>query len=288
MKPFAGVVAVVVVLLPGAHCWAQEKPSPWTDVEKPIFEKLRTLRKVPDDKRGNITKKLAIEIRHLTSPGQLNLAAGLAGLATEGDYGKGPLQEVAVTLAQAVKRNPPPPDKSGAPAGPYVQLAELIRYEHVKVSLDDPQLKAAFAKLDENDKLRQNANFTLNDLNGKSWTLKDLRGSVVLVNFWATWCPPCRKEMPDLDALHRRFHKQGLVILSMSSEEEAKVRSFLADKHYEYSILLDPGEKVNQAFAIEGIPKSFLYDREGKLVAQAIDMRTMNQFLGMLREAGLK
>jgi peroxiredoxin len=287
MRPFAAVVGAVLLI--GAHGVAQEKPSPWTDAEKPIFEKLRTLRKVPDDKRGNVTKKLAIEIRHLASPGQLNLAADLAALATEGDYGKGPLQEVAVTLVQAVKRNPPPPEKSGAPGGPYVQLAQLIRYEHVRVSLgDDPQLKAAFAKLDENDKLRQNANFTLNDLNGKSWTLKDLRGSVVLVNFWATWCPPCRKEMPDLDALYRRFHKQGLVILSMSSEEDAKVRSFLADKHYEYPILLDPGEKTNQAFAIEGIPKSFLYNREGKLVAQAIDMRTMNQFLGMLREAGLK
>ena len=135
---------------------------------------------------------------------------------------------------------------------------------------------------------RKIANFTLKDLDGKQWTLKDLKGSVVLVNFWATWCPPCRKEMPDLDALYRRFRAKGLVILSISDEAEAKVRSFLADKHYTYPILLDPGRKVNDTFAIEGIPKSFVYDREGKLVAQAIDMRTMNQFLEMLREAGIQ
>ncbi|HEY3740674.1 MAG TPA: TlpA disulfide reductase family protein, partial [Bryobacteraceae bacterium] len=159
---------------------------------------------------------------------------------------------------------------------------------HVNVSLNDPQLKAAFVKLDEIDRLRQGANFSLQDLHGKSWTLKDLPGKVVLVNFWATWCPPCRKEMPDLDALYRRFKKKGLVILSISSEEEATVRKFLADKNYTYPILLDPGEKANKEFVIEGIPKSFLYDREGKLVAQAIDMRTQKQFLEMLKTAGVE
>ena len=285
MKPL--VLATLVTL---ATTFAQQPADipAWTDAEKPILDRLRTLRAVPDDKRGTVTRQLAADIRRLSSPSQLRLATNLAGLATEGDYGKSTLQEVAATLAAALERTPPPPDKPGQPAMAYLYLAQLIRYEHATVALDNPQLKAAFGKLEDNDKKRMEANFTLKDLAGKTWTLKDLRGSVVLVNFWATWRPPCRKEMPDLDALYRRFQKKGLVILSISDEDAGKVRSYLADKGYSYPILLDPGRKVNEVFSIDGIPKSFVYDREGKLVAQAIDMRTIGQFLRMLEEAGLK
>lgn len=267
---------------------AYAQQSAWTDAEQPILDRLRTLRAVPDDKRGAVTRQLAADIRRLVSPSQLRLATNLAGLATEGDFGKSTLQEVAATLAAALERTPPAPDKPGQPAMPYMYLAQLVRYEHVQVALDNPQLKAAFGKLEDTDLRRQAANFTLKDLTGKAWTLKDLKGSVVLVNFWATWCPPCRKEMPDLNALYKRYRGKGLVILSISDEPDAKVRSFLADKQYQYPILLDPGRKVNEAFSIEGIPKSFVFNRDGKLAAQAIDMRTMSQFLKMLREAGFK
>ncbi len=94
--------------------------------------------------------------------------------------------------------------------------------------------------------------------------------------------------MPDLQALYDRHKDDGLVVLAISDEDEAKVRPFIADKKYTFPVLLDPGRKVNEAFQVEGIPKSFVYDRQGKLVAQAIDMRTAAQFRTMLAEAGLK
>ena len=94
--------------------------------------------------------------------------------------------------------------------------------------------------------------------------------------------------MPDLEVLYRRFKDQGLVILAISDEEAAKVKSYLAEKPVTYPILLDPGRKVNDLFLINGIPKSFVYDRKGKLVAQSIDMRTQKQFLEMLGQAGLR
>ncbi len=144
------------------------------------------------------------------------------------------------------------------------------------------------AKLESDDKGRQHADFTLTDLEGKSWTLSKLRGKVVVVNFWATWCPPCRKEMPDLEALYNHFKGQGLVVLAISDEDAAKVRPFIAERQVTYPVLLDPGREVNDLFQVEGIPKTFVYDRNGKLVAQSIDMRTQKQFLGMLAEAGLK
>lgn len=252
------------------------------------MDEISKLRSMPDDQRAVATKHLAIQIHELSAGGHKSaLAQMLAGLATEGDPGRDAMQEVANTLAITLRENPLPARK-GEPADPYVTLAELVRFEHVEASVDDPQFASAMTKLDDDQKHRQAANFSLTDLQGTTWVLKDLKGKVVLVNFWATWCPPCRKEMPDMEALYRKFKASGLVILGISDEDEGKVRPFIAKSKYSYPILLDPGRKANAEFRVGGIPKSFLYDREGKLVAQAMDMRTEKQFLEMLAAAGLK
>jgi thiol-disulfide isomerase/thioredoxin len=252
------------------------------DQEKAIVEELKGLRGVPDDQRGDATKRIAAEIRKLSASAlKVSLANNLANLSTEGDFGQATLQDVATTLAEALREQPSQDN------APYLELAQLVRYEQVQVSLDTAQLTAAMATLEANDRDRQRANFTLTDLKGKAWTLKDLRDHVVLVNFWATWCPPCRKEMPDLDALYRRYQDQGLVVLAITDEEPAKVTAFLATHVVSYPILLDPGHRVNEEFHVDGIPKSFVYNREGNLVAQAIDMRTQRQFLALLSRTGL-
>lgn len=266
---------------------AQEKIV-WSDQEKPIVEQIRGLRKLDDTVRARTTKDLALQIRALPlASHKLQLAGALANLSTEGDFGRDTLQEVTTTLAQAL-REQPPAGKPGEPDGLYVELASLVRYEHMQAGSDDPQFHEAMTRLEADDAKRQSADFTLSDLLGKSWHLRDLNGKVVLVNFWATWCPPCRKEMPDLQALYDKYKDQGLVVLSISDEEAAKVTPFIAERKITYPVLLDPGRKVNEAFVVEGIPKSFVYNREGKLVAQSIDMRTRSQFQQMLAQAGLQ
>lgn len=266
---------------------AQDKVV-WSDQEKPIVEQLRGLRKLDDSVRAHTTKDLALQIRQLpVVPNKLRLASALANLSTEGDFGRENLQEVTTTLAAAL-REQPPQGKNGEPDSVYVELASLVRYEHMQAVSDNSQFAAAMAKLEADDAKRQKADFTLADLQGKPWHLQDLRGKVVLVNFWATWCPPCRKEMPDLQVLYDKFKDQGFVVLSISDEEAAKVAPFIAEQKISYPVLLDPGRKVNEAFIVEGIPKSFVFDRDGKLVAQSIDMRTRDQFLGMLGQAGLQ
>lgn len=282
------VVVVQMFVMSPVSVWAQKQEVVWSAQEKPIAEQIHGLRQLSDDVRAGVTKQLALQIRQLpATPNKLRLAVGLANLSTEGDFGHDTLQEVATTLADTLRQQPAL-DDHGQPAAAYLELAQLVRYEHVQASLDAPQFKAAMAKLEADDQRRQEADFTLTDLQGKTWSLRQLKGKVVLVNFWATWCPPCRKEMPDLNTLYQRFRDQGFVILAISDEEADKVKPFIAERNISYPVMLDPGRKVNELFQVEGIPKSFVYDREGKLVAQSIDMRTQKQFLEMLGQAGLR
>ena len=288
---------VVVAILTFAPTFssAQQKQIVWSADEKPLADQIHGLRALADDVRAGTTRDLALKVRKLPSTeNKLRLALGLAGLSTEGDFGHDTLQEVATTLAETLRDRPVPWAKEKnairEPAYPYVELATLVRYEHVEASLinNDEQFLAAMARLEADDGKREHLDFTLKDLSDKTWTFSELRGKVVLVNFWATWCPPCRKEMPDLDQLYKRFGSKGLVVLGISDEEMGKVEPFVREKTVSFPVLLDPGRKVHKMFVVEGIPKSFVYDREGKLVAQSIDMRTQKQFLEMLRKAGLE
>jgi peroxiredoxin len=282
------LIIAVLVAIPANHLDAQSKVPQWTAEQAPIAKNIAGLRSLADDVRPGATQLLAMQIRALpASANKLELAHELANLCTEGDQGRETVQEVARTLAEALREHPIP-GTNGQPAEPYVELAMLVRYEDAKVSLDSTPYKRATAKLRAEDLRRQNINFTLTGLDGQKWTLRNLRGKVVLVNFWATWCPPCRKEMPDLNALYRKFKDQGFVVLAISDEKAETVRSFIEKHKVEYPILLDPGDRIHQQFAVDGIPKSYLYNRDGKLVAEAMDMRTKEQFLRMLAKTELE
>jgi peroxiredoxin len=94
--------------------------------------------------------------------------------------------------------------------------------------------------------------------------------------------------MPDMEKLYRKFESRGLIVLAVSDEKRETVEGFLAKTPYSFAVLLDPDRKVHSAFGVEGIPKSFLFDREGRMAALAIDMRTEAQFMELLRRAGLE
>ncbi|WP_051670004.1 TlpA disulfide reductase family protein [Bryobacter aggregatus] len=278
------MIRPLLLLIATLTLTAQKPEIAYTGEEKVYRNVIRGLRDQPDNKRKELTKRMALEIRALPhSDNRVRLASLLANLSTEGDLGNAGLQEVATTLAIALAAQTPAQRQKDD----YDSLAQLVHYEGATVPFD-PALNNAIERLRTLDRARESVTFTLTDQSGKSWTMADLRGKVVLLNFWATWCPPCRKEMPDLDWLQKKYASKGLVILAISDEEEAKIRSYLSDKNFKFPILRDAGKAVSTYMGIEAIPKSFFYNREGKLVAHAIDMRTRAQFLNLLRRTGIE
>lgn len=109
--------------------------------------------------------------------------------------------------------------------------------------------------------------FALPDLDGRRVALADYRGRPAIVNFWATWCVPCRKEMPDLEAAARRYREQGLVVLAINVQEEPeRVRAFLDELQLRELVpLLDANAAVVTRYQIVALPSTFFVDRRGQL-----------------------
>ena len=106
--------------------------------------------------------------------------------------------------------------------------------------------------------------FTLNGVTGEAVHLADYKGQVVLVNAWATWCPPCKAEMPTLDDFYRSHHAQGFQLLAINSgDSQAEVASFIAQTQYTFPVLLDSGENVLNRLGVRGLPTSFVVGRDG-------------------------
>ena len=118
--------------------------------------------------------------------------------------------------------------------------------------------------------------FTLLDLDGNEIGLSRFRGKVVFVNFWATWCPLCRAEMPDIESLYQEYKGKGLVVIGIDiMESEATVRQFVQQGGYNWIFVLDSTGAVTANYDIRAIPTSFFIDREG--VIQAVNIGAMTR-----------
>jgi thiol-disulfide isomerase/thioredoxin len=116
----------------------------------------------------------------------------------------------------------------------------------------------------------------LKDLDGRPHDLARLRGRVVLINFWATWCPPCRREMPSMERLSQTLKGEAFSVLAVDVGEDADtIDAFTAqlDTTPTFPILLDTRSRTLQAWKVAGLPTTFLVDRQGRIVASAIGGR---------------
>jgi peroxiredoxin len=130
--------------------------------------------------------------------------------------------------------------------------------------------------------------FTLQDLAGKEVTSSSLEGKPVLVNFWTTWCAPCREQMPKIQELARTFADKGLVVLAINDGEPAEAaRKYIEENKYTFRVLLDRDKAVAGKFIVSGIPAVFLIDREGNVrghyvgYSSTLDLREALKTIGL-------
>ena len=112
--------------------------------------------------------------------------------------------------------------------------------------------------------------FKLKDLNGKELSLSDLKGKKVFLNFWATWCPPCKEEMPEIQKLYNETKDSDLVIIAVEiGEPQSEVKSFIDNNKYSFKVLLDSDQSVATKYSITAIPTSYFIDEEGNIISKS-------------------
>lgn len=129
-------------------------------------------------------------------------------------------------------------------------------------------------------------NFSLTTFDGETYTLAELKGKPVVINFWASWCLPCRDEAPALQRAWETYRERGLIVLGVDYvDTEADAKKFIAQFKQTYPNGADLGTRISQAFRISGVPETYFIDREGKLL-QGIDAqgRVNGNWIGPLPE----
>ncbi|GMQ89146.1 MAG: hypothetical protein BMS9Abin09_0604 [Gammaproteobacteria bacterium] len=119
--------------------------------------------------------------------------------------------------------------------------------------------------------------FSLKDMDGSVHTLSAYRGKVVILNFWATWCPPCREEMPSMERAWEKLKHEDIVMLAVNvGEDEDSIFEFTASYPVEFPLLLDQESVVTGNWPVRGLPTTFVIDPQGRIVYRAIGGRDWN------------
>ncbi len=150
-----------------------------------------------------------------------------------------------------------------------------------------PQKSQPQAKQVNKDEAPNAPEFKLQDLDGNTVSLSDYKGKVVFVNFWATWCPPCRAEIPHFVELIDEYGKDGFAIIGISIDDPGdhkKIPGFMKQYKINYPILLDDNKTRFDYGGIGSIPTTFVIDREGKALGKIVGARSKEQFEGIIKQ----
>ena len=143
----------------------------------------------------------------------------------------------------------------------------------VRAELPSPELSYELTRLDTP---LPAPDFTLKDMDGKAHRLSDYRGKVVMLNFWATWCPPCRREIPSMESIYQDLGSDGFMVLAVNEFEDADhVFAYTGQLSVfpTFPILFDSDSTLSEQYQVKGLPTTFLIDKQGKIVYRAVGGR---------------
>lgn len=148
-------------------------------------------------------------------------------------------------------------------------LSFLIHFNEDPLNVDQVKVRETYDR--EKAKAGYKAPlFTLKNLQGEPKSLASYRGKVVLLNFWATWCAPCRVEMPSFETLYRRYRSRGLVVIAVNLDKTGveKVKQFVEERRLSFPVVLDPQGQVEKLYPSFTIPATYVIDKSGHVVTQ--------------------
>lgn len=164
------------------------------------------------------------------------------------------------------------PSRSRLPA--YILLTALgLQAPGLHAELPSPELSHELTRLSTP---LPAPDFTLPDMDGEARSLSDYRGKVVMLNFWATWCPPCRREIPSMESIYQDLQKDGFVVLAVNEFESTDhVFAYTGQLSVfpTFPILFDSDSKISQDYDVKGLPTTLLIDKQGKVVYRAVGGR---------------
>ena len=146
----------------------------------------------------------------------------------------------------------------------------------IPTDTEDPKTERLFRKMGiiEVPHITPPVDFSLMDINGQQFTLSEFKGKIVFLNFWTTWCPECRIEMPSMEKLHRRLNGQDFEMIAVNIQEPAlQVKNFLKKYQLTFTVLLDAKGEIGRQFGIRAIPATYILDKNGGIIGKAFGSR---------------
>ncbi|HEY4695818.1 MAG TPA: TlpA disulfide reductase family protein [Candidatus Hydromicrobium sp.] len=126
--------------------------------------------------------------------------------------------------------------------------------------------------------------FTLADLDGNEISLSDFNGKILVLNFWATWCPPCREEIPDFVEVYNKYKDKDVQFLGVSNEDIFTLKDFARDYDISYPILIDDANVMGK-WGIRAIPTTFVFDKNGQIIFENVGSMTGEQLENVIEDA---
>ena len=171
-----------------------------------------------------------------------------------------------------------------------ISIFAILSIAVISIKHDTPAMASDIASVGS-----KAPDFILKDLDGKKVRLSDHEGQIVLLNFWATWCPPCRAEMPSMENLNEKMKGKDFKILAVSIDTSSseRVSDFIERKGYTFDILYDPGQTVARNYLVMGIPTTYIIDKKGIIVEKSVGaemwdteerIEQMHELLGTKKE----